>query len=580
MESTGDNSEKKKYESFKIPIRQQAKRAGMAQYRRNKLKEQAAPTLSDGVFYEIDYDACPVPGVGKFVAKPQKIEKPEPDEVRELFSRMREIAHSHRERCGERSFRDIRLQHDNAIVFYEQAMFMQNYEDDYAGSVPFSQYFPCYQMMGYEQLRTYFTWRTQVRKGSIANTSLSYAFLYIYELLNNIGVSDPQDGLNKLMLFWNTFRDYNTSVDRYVLRWLKDYHIYYELQHSFKDFIAKNDLAEHYPKAITRDDDFDLFCSVSKYDIKKSTFLAEELPPDKQKFFADKTRMITDCFAFTIARIRQEFEAAGINFDNSLFRPAKKISQWKPFKDALFCHRLKQPDRRVLISESEIYFCKSNEWSFSTSITTEKGERFIGYVMKQMESVLRSITKYRFKVTAKLSMINEDTLRVLTKAGLHIDKIVTAAVMDFHKDATKTVVTVDSSALERIRREALITQEALSVEEKEPAHIPAAPEPDSQPNQDIFADPVDTKAVPPPANSPNSEWNDLKDALEENELRALALILNGGDIKSFADACGIMLEVLIDGINGKSLDIIGDSLMDEELNLFDDYKERTKELLG
>ncbi len=32
----------------------------------------------------------------------------------------------------------------------------------------------------------------------LQETSLSYAFLYIYELLNQIGVADPMDGYRKL----------------------------------------------------------------------------------------------------------------------------------------------------------------------------------------------------------------------------------------------------------------------------------------------------------------------------------------------------------------------------------------------
>jgi len=42
------------------------------------------------MFYEIEYDSSPYPGVGKFVLKPQpqKIGEPEKDEIRELFGQM------------------------------------------------------------------------------------------------------------------------------------------------------------------------------------------------------------------------------------------------------------------------------------------------------------------------------------------------------------------------------------------------------------------------------------------------------------------------------------------------------------
>jgi hypothetical protein len=68
----------------------------------------------------------------------------------------------------------------------------------------------------------YFSWRTQVRQGRVCDISVSYAFLYIYELLANIGVADEQDGLKKLMSFWRAFREHNHTIDNYVLGWLKE----------------------------------------------------------------------------------------------------------------------------------------------------------------------------------------------------------------------------------------------------------------------------------------------------------------------------------------------------------------------
>jgi hypothetical protein len=44
-------------------------------------------------------------------------------------------------------------------VFIRQARFMADFEDDYQKLAPFSMFYPYYQMMSYEQLRTYFTWR-------------------------------------------------------------------------------------------------------------------------------------------------------------------------------------------------------------------------------------------------------------------------------------------------------------------------------------------------------------------------------------------------------------------------------------
>ncbi len=542
--------ESKKYKSLKIPDRIQVQVSGINKPL-PKTNSKPVSTLPDGMFYEIEYDSGPIPGTGKFVLKSQKIEKPEKDEIRELFDIMREIARE--ERLPDYSrFYDRRVQQDNAAIFYKQGMFMKDFEDDYSGNARFSQYYPYYQMMGYEQLRTYFTWRTQVRKGNVTDTSLSYAFLYIYELLGNIGVDNPADGLEKLMSFWKGFGVFNKSIDRYVLRWLKDYHIYYELPQSFKEFASKNNITDHYPKMAETLDDFEFFCAISKYDIRKSSFFTDET-----------SKIITDCFSYVIKRVRSEFETAGINFDNTLFCPTKKITAWKPFKDALFYQWVKQPDRRVVLSENEIYICNNNEWTFSTVIINEKGRQFIGYIMKQTEAVLRNVMNYKYKITADTGMIDEETNHILTKAGLFIDKTVNCAVMEFHREATKTVVNVNITSLERIRQEALVTQEALTVEEQT----------DFAPEQSIFTDSPEPVPV-------SNIWVSLKEALDDNELGALKVILQRGDIKAFADECDIMTEVLVDGINEKAADYIGDNIVDEEFVLYDDYIEQVKELIG
>jgi hypothetical protein len=79
----------------------------------------------------------------------------------------------------------------------------------------------------------------------------------------------------------------------------------------------------------------------------------------------------------------------------------------------------------------------------------------------------------------------------------------------------------------------------------------------------------------------NDVWERLKDMLNDVEIEALSVVLHGErELKNYADECRIMLEVLVDGINEKAIDIIGDNLLDEEFALYDDYKEQVKELIG
>ncbi len=579
-------------------------------------------------YYEIEYDACPMPGVGKFVLRTDRSRESqgeeisagareaarESDPVRERFNRMRDIARESRVLAfGNSRFYDKRIQQENSRLFYRQGMFMKDFEDDCERVLPYSAYFPNYQMMGYGQLRTYFTWRTQVRQGNIQQTSTSYAFLYIYELLNNIGVEGPEEGLERLMLFWDAYRVYDASLDKYAVKWLKDYHIYYELPRPFREFIGENGLQAYYPKLADPEDKFDLYCAISKYDIRKSNFYTEE-----------NRALVQDCFYFTMDRLRKAFNGCHADLEEYIFQPTRSMAAWTPFQGALFYPAARQADRRVVLSEKEVYLCSQNRWTFSAMITTESGKRLLGYCLKQMESVLRRLTKYKHKLTANpdaLSPVMADELR---KDGISLEETVTAAVEEFYREATKTVVKVDNASLEKIRQEALATQERLIVPEEplqtavlsgkadsgqssrddgeisgreqpaEMGQLSGADNSQARERESLYgAMPGERKelsgnggemsetAQESSGNSGSASlWDSLKEALSETERKALRLVAEGEtNLKPFADGQGVMLEVLMDGINEKAMDSIGDSILDDGFELYDDYREQVKEMV-
>lgn len=634
------NQDNKKYNAFQIPRRTGAS----GEIKPSERETPPHPPLdmnSSESYYEIEYDACPLPGVGKFVLKSQKIEPPEHDEIRELFQQMRDIAREDRflnYNHNASNFYAKKVQQDNARIFYKQGMFMKDFEDTYVQQTPFSSYYPNYQMMGYEQLRTYFTWRTKVRGGDVTDTSVSYAFLYLYELLNNIGVNNPQDGLEKLMSFWNAFHVYDQAIDKYVIKWLKDYHIYYDLPWTFREFITANHLEAHYPKVVNPDDNFELYCSISKYDIRKSRFYND-----------DTAELIRDCFDFVIHRLREIFSAKQIPLDDFLFQPAKNMTPWTPFQDALFYPGLRHPDKRVMLSDKEIYVRSQNKWTFHVSITTESGKKLAGYILKQMESVLRKAVNYKYRLSAGADILSPITAEMLSQAGIHLERLVTEAAMEFYRETTRTVVKVNPETLARIRREALITQEKLIVPEqlpesaitetadlsltaptrsyadaadiqkdstqassamKQPLPIMTAQDgqlvlnsemlstvPDSAPvNIAVTAAMSDITGISQPDSSeaPSDPWECLENALTDVEQEALLLlwreqtgypiptdapILQWNSIEQYARERDIMPEVLIDGINEKAMDHVGDNILDGEFAFYEDYTEQMKGMM-
>ena len=116
-----------------------------------------------------------------------------------------------------------------AELFYRQGLLMADFEDDCPYNGTFKSYFPTYNAMSDRQLRGYFTWRAQVRRGTVEETSTSFAFLYLYELVCGIGVDDPLDGFNKIKAFWDAYRAFEPGIDRFARVWLQDYAVFHGL---------------------------------------------------------------------------------------------------------------------------------------------------------------------------------------------------------------------------------------------------------------------------------------------------------------------------------------------------------------
>ena len=116
-----------------------------------------------------------------------------------------------------------------AELFYRQGLQMADFEDDCPYNGTFKSYFPTYNAMSDRQLRGYFTWRARVRRGTVEETSTSFAFLYLYELICGIGVDDPLDGFSKIKAFWDAYRAFEPGIDRFARVWLQDYAVFHGL---------------------------------------------------------------------------------------------------------------------------------------------------------------------------------------------------------------------------------------------------------------------------------------------------------------------------------------------------------------
>jgi len=138
--------------------------------------------------------------------------------------------------------------------------------------------------------------------------------------------------------------------------------------------------------------------------------------------------------------------------------------------------------------------------------------------------------------------------------------------------------------LERIRIEALGTQDLLAVPEsgllgsQTSDNFIAANYVRPPDSENVEKNIQEAEQEAETSESQNG-WKALIDALTPTEIKALKILLqNSITLKQFADENKIMLEVLADNINEKANDHIGDNILDEEFEIYEDYKDKLIEM--
>ena len=501
------------------------------------------------------------------------------DPVQERFAQMRRISRTvYQKSMYADAYREQ--------VFYKQAMFMADFEDNYEHTAPFQMYYPNYQVMSHEQLRTYFSWRSMTRKGNIEKTDLSYVFLYIYELINDIGIPDGDDGISKLMSFWSAYRKFTLKLDKYAAGWVKDYFVLNCHGSPFNELLFKYPLLQSFYPPDSEKYTLDYYNRISAYKIKDSIFYT----PENEK-------MLSDCFNHIVYRLNALMNKTNRKFNDLIFERSREII-WHPFSRAIFFMRPEHnPGRSTIVelSDETIYRYRNGRWTYiKGGLFSENGRQIVSYIFRRMEQLLRRVTKFRYKLSADDRYIDKRLLDKLlpgTGSKGFLSEI-DLAVKEFYINSKKTVVTVNQVNLEKIRENALITQEKLiviadggiddDVSDAQPAqaerlHLPPADaeainesRPDIKQERSFVLNPGGT-----------SVWDVFASSLLPDELAALTDILKGASVKSmhdFARNSGYMLEVLLDKINQKALDITGDTILEltDKILIFDDYLENLR----
>ena len=484
------------------------------------------------------------------------------------------------------------------ITMVRQGTFMAEVEDDFNRRVFCALPQPVYMAMSNSQLRTYFTWRTDARRGKFYEVDKPYVLLYCYELLNKIGVTSAAEAFGKLLELWDGCRGFAWYLDEILPRWLKDFYVYNDITELYPDINPYLNITEGNSRNRCMEDiengifteKLDYLAEYSAYNIKGSIFLSEKTKP-----------LLDGACAEAMEALSKYFKERGIDITELLCGKARKDFAWVPFRGAVVDLERTDGFRPVKINASERYCIKRGEPSLEVfDFSPSRG--FIGYLLKSVEAELRRHTKFNRRLIPNITMLENDIrnreklMSAVSESAFR--EIIPAAVTEFcRKNGIRTErnpkkkteeaaseyvrerVEIDVSKLSRIREQSDELAKKLIVEE--PPVLD-----DSEINEEFIEEisariadddfseriadcaelsPADDEEMAPPANeaffSLPEEWQAFANELTPTHLTVLSLMPDG-TAEEYCRKNGIMPETIYEEVNTAALDNISDVVIE------------------
>ncbi len=345
-------------------------------------------------------------------------------------------------------------------TFAQQARFMEDFEDDYPFQEGFVQYYPTYQSMSDEQLRGYFSWRSRMRKGEALQAPTSFVFIYIYELLNGVGASSPEEGFGKLRDVLDGYGKADSAIRRYLGRWMIDYAAWYNVPAQalagfvgggVEESIAAIDAAAH--AHVPQDELFGALANLSTYRVESSR-LYKEHPAELRR------ALCGTCTA--LARYCEKHRKT--TFAEGLFGEFRMLPH-QMFSNAVFYDDGHHPDAAYALADGRRYICRNGTWGLMRRIPSNRGPK-LGAIVKAVDA----------RVREELGMGSPLKMPALPKYMQSIVAAEAHAAVEWERAHKPFELHLDAARLSGIRTAASQTCEALLVdEERDAGDVSAAP---------------------------------------------------------------------------------------------------------
>lgn len=429
--------------------------------------------------------------------------------------------------------------------FAEKARKLAMHKETAADFCPFMCYWPTYDSMTEQQRRWYFYWRGEVREGRYPDTDLSYIFVHIYELINNIGVLNAADGYEQLQRLWHSYRGRHPKLDRYLTDWIFDYVLFHKCSIDPFQFLREsvelgapiNDpdlVLPLYVESGLEDLPVSLLESYTNYRIQTSRF-----------YIAGNQELIQEFCSKSLARVNafmKTEEGVGI-FD--IFKPNLVPAQKRsPFRSAVHEFR----GDLITIPAKIPYSQHGPLRDFLTS------------VIKYTENKLREKKSFGGRLTG--IELPKDFQNI-------IDQLIAESISSIRPPLPKPVVRIDFGKVSRLEKESDEVRELLlQAISPEPSLSIASPESHEYETgtsgSQIDQEPLKS-GVGSQSSTPTNVWAKFMSLLSDFQVETLMAIIQGSDvvdkITEIAARNLLMPELLIDMINELALDTTGDIII-------------------
>lgn len=477
--------------------------------------------------------------------------------------------------------------------FYVQGKFMENYEDNVPWKGEIYECWPSYHNLSLAQLRGYFTWRTELRKGNYQKNCDAFVLMYLSELFNGIGAVSAEENFHKIQEFKENYIDseLSTGYIRYnIQQWMFDFAVVNGLDTE----IAYRYAAYH---MLERDSNIEILRNPKKYSDKEifnALCLFSGRNPDSSIVIQKDKEIGIYLFAavwrFASAQYRQG--------EKDLFELCFGIPYsryWHPLNNTLYYSKGKR--------ETVIYELNScRKYSFQNNIWHEYGYHKWYDGQQHITELLHEADR-RFRLYLKTGRPLKER-KEEAWAVSYIEAVI-AADAQAKIEAARPKISIDFSGLDKIRKDALETQDSLLTEEETMGSPEAAskqtgnskhtgtPEYGGDAIPDAASIPIPA-AVPSTASMPSaaapsgsafgaSGSSGESVPLDDMQMQLLRMLLRGEPVLELIAAQHGMPSVIADAINEALFDLIGDTVVEcdgKTITLVEDYRDNIIGILG